>query len=195
MQRLLPMIIMLIVVISIPLLILWLIKELSRKRALNNVQQLPVEVQRLLKEPAGYTEITMKDRLRHSLRIIIIGFTIYLIVFIMGIVKNFVSDLELDLKTYFLGSLIVLVFIVVFVLKDLFKVAPWTEVYRVKAIPCFRTVKNTYVCYYDFVKGELAVGELPDTSSVASVNASPEGIFDVLVSAKKHHLKLIDIIK
>lgn len=195
MQRLLPMIIMLIIVISIPLLILWLIKELSRKRAFNNIQRLPVEVQRLLKEPAGYAEITMEDRLRHSLRIIVIGFTIYLIVFIMGIVKNFISDSALDLKTYFLGSLVVLVFIVVFVLKDLFKVAPWSEVYRVKAIPCFQTVKNTYVCYYDFVKGEFAVGELPDTSSVTSINASPEGIFDVLVSAKKHHLKLIDIIK
>ncbi|MDE6761991.1 MAG: hypothetical protein K2J90_15140 [Lachnospiraceae bacterium] len=195
MWGLLPMIIMLIVVISIPLLILWLIKELSRKQALNNAQRLPVEVQRLLKEPAGYTEITMKDRLRHSLRIIIIGFTIYLIVFIMGIVKNFVSDLELDLKTYFLGSLVVLAFIIVFVLKDLFKVAPWTEVYRVKAIPCFRTVKNIYVCYYDFVKEELAVGELPDTSSITSINTSQEGIFDVLVIARKHHLKLIDIIK
>ncbi len=195
MWGLLPMIIMLIVVISIPLLILWLIKELSRKQALNNAQQLSVEVQRLLKEPAGYTEITMKDRLWHSLRIIIIGFTIYLIVFIMGIVKNFVSDPALDLKTYFLGSLVVLAFIIVFVLKDLFKVAPWSEVYRVKAIPCFRTVKNTYVCYYDFVKEELAVGELPDTSSITSINTSQEGIFDVLVIARKHHLKLIDIIK
>lgn len=192
------MILVLIIVISIPLFILWKIKEAYRKKALDIAQQLPIDIQHLLKASAGYTEITMKERLQHSLRIIIIGLIIYIIGFSFGIVKNAVSDSALDFKSYFWGALVLLAFIIIFILRDLFKVAPWSEVYRIKAIHCL-TIHGAghavYVCYYDFIKEELAVDALPDTSSIAKINTSQEGLFDVLVAAKNHRLKLIDIIK
>lgn len=198
MRDLLPMIFVLIVVISIPLLILWLVKELNRKRAWNIAQQLPVNVKRLLRTPAGYTEITMKERLQHSLRVIIIGIVIYLVIFIIGIVKSGASDPAFDLKTYFLCSLVILAFIIVFILKDLLKAAPWAEVYRIKAVPCLSvhgTGGGIYVCYYDFIKEELACDALPDTSFITSKYTSPEGVIDILVAAKSKRLKLIDMIK
>ncbi len=198
MRDLLLMIFVLIVVIAIPLLILWLVKELNRKRAWNIAQQLPVNVKRLLRTPAGYTEITMKERLQHSLRVIIIGIVIYLVIFIIGIVKSGVSDPAFDLKTYFLCSLVILAFIIVFILKDLLKAAPWAEVYRIKAVPCLSvhgTGRGIYVCYYDFIKEELACDALPDTSFITSKYTSPEGVIDILVAAKSKRLKLIDMIK
>lgn len=198
MVDLLPLIFVLIIVISIPLFMLWMVKELNRKRAWDIAQQLPDDVKRLLKTPAGYTEITMKERLKHSLRAIRIGIVIYLVIFIIGIVKNGISDAAFDFKIYLIGSFVILAFIIVFVLRDLLKTAPWAEVYRIKAVPCLSvhgTGRGTYVCYYDFIKGELVCDALPDTSFITSKNTSPEGVIDILVAAKSKRLKLIDIIK
>lgn len=198
MEDLLPIIFVLIIVISIPLLILWQVREWNRKRAWDIAQQLPDDVKHLLKTPAGYTEITMKERSRHSLRAILIGIVIYLVIFIIGIVKSSVSDAAFNLKTYLIGSLVVLAFIIVFVLKDLLKTAPCAEVYRIKAVPCLSVHGiggGIYVCYYDFIKGDFACDALPDTSFITSKNTSPEGVIDILAAAKSKRLKLIDIIK
>ncbi len=197
-RDLLPIIFVLLIVISIPLLILWLAKELNRKRAQKMAEQLPEDVKRLLKISAGYTEITLKERLQHSLRVIIIGLIVYFIFVIIGIVKSGVSDPSFDLKTYFMCSLVILAFIIVFVLKDILKAAPWAEVYRIKAVPCLSihgTGGGTWVCYYDFIKEEFICDALPDTSFITSKNASQNGVIDILAVAKSNRLKLIDIIK
>jgi len=197
-QDLLPILFVLLIVISIPLLIIWLAKESNRKRAWNMAEQLPEEVKRLLKTPAGYTEITMKERLQHSLRVIIIGLFVYFIVAIIGIVKSGASNPSFDLKTYFMSSLVILAFIIAFVLKDILKTAPWAEVYRIKAAPClsiYGTGGGTWVCYYDFIKEEFVCDVLPDTSFITTKNVSQNGVIDILAAAKSNRLKLIDIIK
>lgn len=198
MPNLLKMIILLIIIIGGFFFVMRLSKEVVRKRALKNALQMSDDIKRLLKQPMGYAEVAMKDRLKHAIRSGMIGLVVYVFILCIGFFKGFIQDATFDIKTYFLASLVILAFIVLLVLKDILKVAPWSEVYRVKAISCLSVHGSNhaeYVCYYDFVKAEFVAEALPDTTLLSKVRKSPEGIFDVLVIAGNRRLKLIDVVK
>ena len=177
---------------------MWLIKQSTKKQALNNTLKITEDMKQALKQSFRSAGVSTKDRLKHVMRSTIIGTVVYIFILVVGIIKGVLEDNSFDLKTYLLGSLVILAFIVLLIIKDILKVAPWQDVYRIKALPSLSVHGQNhaiYVCYYDFVKGEFVADTLPDTTSLAKVATSPEGFIDVLVIVGKRRLKLIDIIK
>ena len=155
MLNLIKMIILLIIIIGSCLFIIWLSKEITRKKALNNALQMSEDMKRLLKQSVGYAEVSMKERLKHVIRSGIIGAVVYLFILLIGFINMSIKNITFETDTYVFSSLVILAFIVLLVIKDIIKVAPWAEVYRVKAVSCLSVHGSNhaeYVCYYDFVK-------------------------------------------
>ncbi len=193
------MILILVVVIGGCLGVIWFSKEMIKKRALTNALQMPEETKRLLKQqPFRAMEVTREQRIRHCICSAIIGLVVYLIILAGGIFRTNDNGESLDKSAFTFVAIFFFVVILFFVIKDILKVAPWKEIYRIKAISSL-TVHGSqhaeYICYYDFIKCEFVADALPDTTSLRKVQKSPEGIFDVLVIAGNRRLRVIDVAK
>lgn len=178
------------------LLIMWLINQSIQKIALKNAQQIPDSTKHLLKQSYEQAEVTRKERLKYVTRSAIIAIIVYFIIFVLGFILLQTAVQVSGVKTYLFIMLVLLIPFFLYVLIDIWKVAPWNIVYRVKAIHCYTTtgkMVQEFVYYYDFVKEEFVVAALPDTTSIININTTKEGLFDVLVVAKRHCLKLIDV--
>ncbi len=180
------------------LYIMWLINRSIQKIALKNAQQIPDSTKHLLKQSYEQTEVSRTERLKYVMRSAIIATIVYFVIFVLGVIllKNAVQ--AFDMKAYLIIMLVLFIPFFLYFVIDIFKVAPWNTVYRVKAIHCYTTtgkMAQEFVYYYDFIKEDFVVAALPDTTSLCNINTTKDGLFDILVVAKRHRLKLIDVVR
>lgn len=184
------------VVIAIPIAIIWVSRWYQRRKAIDFTNGLSQEVQRKLQGLTYYEEVSIRERIRYILRNILSATIIFVVIVGIGLARDLVSGDVKAFDSYLIPALIILVFILLFVLRDCLRVAPWLKVYRIKALKYgFATHGEIIVCYYDFVKREYA-GDYIAVYSFERRNIASNGeMFDVLVVEKRNRLKVIDILK
>ena len=145
------------VVIAIPIAIIWVSRWYQRRKAIDFTNGLSQEVQRKLQGLTYYEEVSIGERIRYILRNILSATIIFVVIVGIGLARDLVRGDVKAFDSYLIPALIILAFILLFVLRDCLRVAPWLKVYRIKALKYgFVTHGEIIVCYYDFVKREYA---------------------------------------
>lgn len=183
-------------VIAIPLSIMGLVKYTYKRRALAVVNTMPSEIQNLLRHPAVCKEASGIQRLKYIRKSIIFGILIFVIVIGYDLLRTMWKGAEIDGGMYAVMSVVLLTFILAFVLRDILRVAPWSEAYQIKAVTCFATGdgRECFVCYYDFADGDYSAGgiSIPRWRKAAIQSGQ---VVDVLAVIKGNKVKVIDFIQ
>lgn len=182
-------------VISIPLSIMGLVKYTYKRRALAIVNTMPAELQNLLRHPAVCKEASGMQRLKYIKKNIIFGVLVFVVLVGFGIFRAIIENRTIDVEVYIGVSLVILAFILVFILRDILRVAPWSEAYQIKAVTCFATGdgRECFVCYFDFADGDFSAGGIP-ISGWKKSSIQGGQVVDVLAVIKGNKVKVIDIL-
>ncbi len=183
-------------VIAIPLSIMGLVKYTYKRRALAIVNTMPAELQNLLRHPAVCKEASGMQRLKYIKKNIIFGILVFVVLVGYGAFRTFIENGTIDIKVYVGVSLVILAFILVFIIRDILRVAPWSEAYQIKAVTCFATGdgRECFVCYYDFADGDYSAGgiSIPRWRKAAIQSGQ---VVDVLAVITGNKVKVIDFIQ
>ncbi len=173
-----------------------------RKQALVKSMKMPEYIKEELKkketENTGVISTYSKERVNHIIYSIIIGVVVYLVAFFGGMLKMKMEDINMDITDYLISSIPWGVVILILVIMDILKVAPWKKVCVIKAIIPENMVirgQEAFVFYYDFIKDKFVVDNLPDTCLVSYKKMSFDRYINILVQIRKNRLKVIDIVK
>lgn len=182
-----------VVIISVPLAVLYMVKRNYLNRALKMVTDMP-PLRHELSNPDNYREADYGERLAYARGSLLKGLAIYLIVIGVGFFRSYIEDgrLYIDEGGIF-AAVVIAAGISIFLIKDLLLIAPWVKVYRIKVIKCLSTMGDNstdYVCYYDFIKQDLAAGSIKNNDWLGT-DAKNIRVFDALAIAKRNKLKVI----
>ncbi|MBQ8188394.1 MAG: hypothetical protein IJZ44_01300 [Lachnospiraceae bacterium] len=182
-------------VIAIPLSIMGLVKYTYKRRALAIVNTMPAELRNLLRHPAVCKEASGMQRLKYIKKNIIFGILVFVVLVGFGIFRAIVENRTIDVEVYIGVSLVILAFILVFIIRDILRVAPWSEAYQIRAVTCFATGdgRECFVCYYDFADGDFSAGGIP-ISRWKKSSIQGGQVVDVLAVIKGNKVKVIDIL-
>lgn len=183
-------------VIAIPLSLMGLVKYTYRKRALAVINTMPPEIQNVLRHPAVCKEASGIQRLKYIKKNILFGILVFAVLVGYGAFRIFLKDGAIDMNTYLGVSLVILAFVAALIIRDILRVAPWSEAYQIKAMTCFGSGdgREYYVCFYDFADGDFSAGGISIPRIMRSRIQSGQ-IVDVLAVIKGNKLKVIDFIK
>lgn len=182
-------------VIAIPLSLMGLGKYTYKRRALATLSSMPTDVQNMLRHPAVCKEASGIQRLKYIKKNIIFGIVIFVVLVGYGAFRIFLQDGTIDIKVYIGVSLVILAFILAFIIRDILRVAPWSEAYQIRAMICFASGdgRECYVSYYDFADGDFAAGGISIPRWRRSAIQGGQ-IVDVLAVIKGNKVRVIDFI-
>ena len=183
-------------VISIPLAIIWWGKQQEKKKALDRIQYLPAENRKMLRALTVPMKLTPREKLKYASKSLLFGAGLYLIFVIVGFLVQYKSDGAINIKDNLAANFLVMLGILLFIAKDLLRVAPWVTVYRLMAIgtPSYSS-QNIIFCYYDDRIGDFSaevIGVSRWTLNQCSTNGE---VYQVLAVDKGTKWKVFGIWK
>lgn len=185
------------IIISIPFVLFWLLRKVSKNSMMKMANRLPLELKKQLSNPASFREASKDERKQYARRNMRKGLLVYLIFVSMTIIEVvliFVEHAWEMLKVYFIVSLVILAFIMIFVLKDYLLVSSRTKIYRMKAYmfpsPSIRLEKQHWVYYYDI---KQYIYEVENIAIPRYKNKPIQGIVEVLAIEEKKKLRVFSI--
>lgn len=183
------------VVILLPCFLIYrLLKTNAKYDALERGNRLPLEIKRQLSDSACFIEASENDRKQYVRSNFQKGFKIPFVFLAGGIVVAIImKDLEM-LKVYFLTSLVIFAFLMLFVLKDFLLANSKSKIYRMKAYMfpdhAYNAEAMHWVYFYDF---KQCLYEANDIEIPNYKNKPWQGVVEVLAIEKKKKLKVFSI--
>ncbi len=183
-------------VIAIPSIIILVVHKADLNKTKDMIYKFPTDVQHKLQNAVYRQEVVGKRRWQQAFKSLGYGLLIYVVILLASIFKLFSEGICVDWKTFLIATSIIFVFIVVFILRDFLRVAPWRKVCEISAIIYNTTPYNKgqyNVIYYDYIKGDYAVDTLAG-SAVKKSKMGPNGTsLRVLVVERANSIKVIGV--
>lgn len=184
--------------ISVPLIVLYMSKRYYLNKALKMGADLSLRLRMHLSDSNNCRQADFEERLGYARNSLLTGLGIYLLIIGISFVRTYIDEGRFYIDdVYIFVAVVIGVFVLLFIIKDLMIISPWVTVYRIKAFKCFSVAgKNSadYICYYDFMKKELAAGCI-NASGLFGMGNQDEKLYDVLAVAKGNKLKVIGRVK
>lgn len=175
-------------VISIPLLIMYFSKKTGKNRAIDNADKIIKESGEILQLfSTQYTRATGDDIMQFLKKNIIKGLCVIIVICLFSLLNG------MSAINYWFIYAILIVYVSIFMLKDVIRILPFKNCYNVIGIRCgeFMGVENVvYVCFYDFINEKYVI-----TDVINDENIQDKKFVRLLVVVKHNNLQAVRLLR
>ena len=174
-------------VISIPLLLLWWIERYKLNKVKKSVKEIPQELRENVMAVCAEENDIGKQKIQYAVHNLGKGMALYVLFLIPGVFRLW-GDWK-EIPEYLMISSFVLLFILLFTVRDALRVAPWRKLRVVKAVECNVIVDpfhgDQYILYFDDKKQDFSVAKIEIGQKV---RLDEDGCLRVVVAEKRKRI-------